>query len=90
MIIGITYFEPMNYLDDSGELTGFETEFAEKVCEKLGVEPKFQKIDWESKEVELNAKTIDCLWNGLTINDEEKRKYGYFNTLYGKQAGVGN
>ncbi len=72
MIIGITYFEPMNYLDDSGELTGFETEFAEKVCEKLGVEPKFQKIDWESKEVELNAKTIDCLWNGLTINDERK------------------
>ena len=72
MIIGITYFEPMNYLDDSGELTGFETEFAEKVCEKLGVEPKFQTIDWESKEVELNAKTIDCLWNGLTINDERK------------------
>ena len=72
MIIGITYFEPMNYLDDSGELTGFETEFAEKVCEKLGVEPKFQKIDWESKEVELNAKTSDCLWNGLTINDERK------------------
>lgn len=72
MVIGITYFEPMNYKDDSGELTGFETEFAEKVCEKLGVKATFQKIDWDSKEVELNSKTIDCIWNGLTITDERK------------------
>ena len=72
MTIGITYFEPMNYMDDNGKLTGFETEFAEAVCEKLGVEAKFQKIDWESKEVELNAKTIDCIWNGMTITDERK------------------
>ena len=59
-------------MDDNGKLTGFETEFAEKVCEKMGVTPKFQKIDWDSKEVELNAKTIDCIWNGLTITDERK------------------
>lgn len=72
MVIGITYFEPMNYMDENGELTGFETEFATKICEKLGVEPVFQKIDWDSKEVELNAKTIDCIWNGLTITDERK------------------
>lgn len=72
LIIGITYFEPMNYMDDNGELIGFETEFAKAVCEKLGVEAKFQKIDWDSKEVELNAKTIDCIWNGLTITDERK------------------
>lgn len=72
MVIGITYFEPMNYMDENGELTGFETEFATKVCEQLGVEAKFQKIDWDSKEVELNAKTIDCIWNGLTITDERK------------------
>ena len=62
-VIGITYFEPMNYMDENGNLTGFETEFATKVCEKMGVTPKFQKIDWDSKEVELNAKTIDCIWN---------------------------
>ena len=72
LIIGITYFEPMNYMDENGKLTGFETEFATKVCAELGVTPKFQKIDWDSKEVELNAKTIDCIWNGLTITDERK------------------
>ena len=71
-VIGVTYFEPMNYLDADGKLTGFETEFAEAVCEKMGVTPKFQKIDWDSKEVELNSKTIDCIWNGLTIDDDRK------------------
>ncbi len=72
-VIGITYFEPMNYKGEDGKLTGFETEFAEKVCAKLGVTPKFQKIDWDSKEVELKSKTIDCIWNGMTINDERKK-----------------
>lgn len=72
MVIGITYFEPMNYKDANGELTGFETEFAKAVCEKMGVKATFQKIDWDSKEVELNSKTIDCIWNGMTITDERK------------------
>ena len=73
MVIGITYFEPMNYKDENGELTGFETEFAQAVCEKMGVKATFQKIDWESKEVELSSKTIDCIWNGMTITDERKK-----------------
>lgn len=72
MIIGITYFSPMNFKDDSGNLTGFETEFAQAVCEKLGVKAKFQEIDWSAKETELNSKNIDCIWNGMTITDERK------------------
>ncbi|MBE6903088.1 MAG: transporter substrate-binding domain-containing protein [Ruminococcaceae bacterium] len=73
MIIGITYFAPMNYIDkETQELIGFETEFAKAVCAKLGVSPKFQEIDWNAKETELNAKNIDCIWNGMTIDDERK------------------
>ncbi len=72
MTIGITYFEPMNYQTESGELTGFETEFSKAVCEELGVEAEFQEIDWDSKEIELNSKKIDCIWNGMTITDERK------------------
>jgi len=70
LIIGITLFAPMNYKDESGELVGFETEFAEAVCEKLGLKPKFQVIQWSAKETELAAKTIDCVWNGMTITEE--------------------
>jgi len=71
LVIGITLFEPMNY-KENGTLTGFETEFAKAVCEKLGVEPKFVEIDWNSKETELDSKAIDCIWNGMTITDERK------------------
>ena len=70
MKIGITYFEPMNYFDDNGELTCFETEFATAVCEKLGVTPEFVEINWDSKIMELQAQTIDCIWNGMTITPE--------------------
>ncbi len=70
LVIGITYFAPMNYEDENGELIGFETEFAKAVCEKLGVKAKFVEINWNSKEIELNAKNIDCIWNGMTITEE--------------------
>ena len=72
MIIGYTVYEPMNYTDANGEFTGFDTELAIAVCEKLGVTPKFQEIVWETKEVELNAGTIDCVWNGMTITEERQ------------------
>ena len=72
MIVGMTLFAPMNYYDADNNLIGFETEFAKAVCEKLGVTADFREIDWDSKEVELNAKNIDCIWNGMTITDERK------------------
>lgn len=75
-VIGITYFEPMNYFDENGKLTGFETEFATAVCEKLGYTPEFVEIDWGTKETELNAGNIDCIWNGMTIDDERKANMG--------------
>lgn len=70
LIVGITYFAPMNYKNDAGELVGFETEFAKAVGEVLGVNIKFQEISWSAKETELAAKNIDCIWNGMTITDE--------------------
>ena len=72
MIIGYTEFAPMNYKNDDGEFVGFETDFAKAVCEELGVEAKFQLISWEAKETELAAKTIDCIWNGMTITPERQ------------------
>ena len=70
LIIGITDYEPMNYKDANDEWTGFDTEFALAVCEKLGVEAEFVEIEWDSKFLALESKTIDCIWNGMTISDE--------------------
>lgn len=71
LTIGYTLFAPMNYMEN-GELIGFETDFAKAVCDKLGVEADFQEINWDSKEVELSSKKIDCIWNGMTITDDLK------------------
>ena len=70
MTIGYTVYEPMNYTDAEGNFTGFDTELATAVCEKLGVEPDFVEINWDTKIVELDAKSIDCIWNGMTLTDD--------------------
>ncbi len=76
MVIGITEYAPMNYYEkdenDNDVLTGFDTELAQAVCEKLGVEAEFIVIDWDNKWPELKAKSLDAVWNGMTITDEVK------------------
>ena len=72
MVIGYTVYEPMNYTDADGNFTGFDTELATAVCAKLGVEPEFVEINWDTKVVELDAKSIDCIWNGLTLTDDRE------------------
>jgi len=87
LTIGITIYEPMNFFDASGNLTGFDTEFAIALCDKLGVEPDFVEINWDTKEIELAAKNIDCIWNGLTVT-EERRKNIEFTDSYIKNKQV--
>ena len=73
LVIGITDYAPMNFKDDKGEWTGFDTEFAQAVCAKLGVEAEFVEIEWDSKFIALESKAIDCIWNGMTISEEVKK-----------------
>jgi polar amino acid transport system substrate-binding protein len=70
LIIGITEFDPMDYRDESGEWIGFDADMARAFAESLGVEPVFQLIDWDAKIMELDGKTIDVVWNGMTLTDE--------------------
>ena len=72
LVIGYTDYAPMNFTDESGTFTGFDTELATLICEKLGLEPQFVEINWDTKKVELDAKSIDCIWNGMTILPELK------------------
>lgn len=64
-------FPPYGYQDDAGEYVGFDLDLAEEVCKRNGWKLKKQPIDWSSKDMELNAGTIDCIWNGFTINGRE-------------------
>lgn len=70
-IVGYTLFAPIAYEED-GELIGFDIELAKAVADYLELDVEFQIIEWATKEAKLEAKTIDCIWNGMTINDERK------------------
>lgn len=70
LVVGITDFEPMDYKDDSGEWIGFDADLARKFAENLGVNAEFVEIDWDNKALELDGKSIDCVWNGMTLTDE--------------------
>ena len=68
-------FPPMGYRDvDSGDIIGYDIDLAKEVCSRMGVELKLQPIDWDYKEAELNEGTIDCIWNGMSIDAERQEK----------------
>jgi len=81
--VGITEYEPMNYKDKNNEWTGFDTEFAQALGEKV----QFVEINWNNKYNELSSGAVDCLWNGMTITDEGKKAASITNA-YAENAQV--
>ena len=75
IIIGIDdKFAPMGFRDENNDIVGFDIDYARAAAEEMGVEVKFQPIDWKTKETELNSGRIDLIWNGYTITDDRKEK----------------
>ncbi len=70
LIVGITDFAPMDYKDDNGQWIGFDADMAKKVADSLGVNVEFVEIDWDNKILELQNKSIDVVWNGMTLTPE--------------------
>ena len=64
-------FPPMGFVGDNGEYTGFDLELAKEVADRLGLEFVPQPIAWDAKDMELSSGTIDCIWNGFTMNGRE-------------------
>ena len=72
LIVGFDQdFPPMGFMGDNGEYTGFDLELAKEVAERLGLEYTAQPIAWDSKDMELEAGNIDCIWNGFTMTGRE-------------------
>lgn len=86
LVIGYTLFQPMNY-KEGDKLVGFDTELAEAVCAELGLTPEFVEINWDTKVNEIKAKSIDVIWNGMTITEQLGKEID-FSTPYmmNKQA----
>ena len=72
LVVGITEFAPMDYRDADKNWIGFDADAASAFAAYLGVEVEFSLIDWDRKTFELEAGTIDCVWNGMTLTDDVK------------------
>ena len=70
LVVGMTDFAPMDYRDENGEWIGFDADMAKAFADYLGVEVEFLEINWDNKLMELDAKGVDAIWNGMTITDE--------------------
>ena len=70
LVVGITDFAPMDYQNENGEWIGFDADMAKAFAESLGVSVEFVEFDWDNKILELGGKSIDCVWNGMTLTDE--------------------
>lgn len=66
-------FPPYGFMDDNGEYVGFDLDLAQEVCSRRGWELVKQPIDWDAKDMELSSGTIDCIWNGFTMNGREDK-----------------
>lgn len=76
IVVGITDFAPMDFEDENGEWIGFDADMAKEFAEYLGVEVEFIVIDWDNKIFELENKSIDVVWNGMTLTDKVKDAMG--------------
>jgi polar amino acid transport system substrate-binding protein len=84
IIVGLdATFAPMGFTDKDGNIIGFDVDLAKAVGKKLGVDMEFKSIDWDAKYTELDAKNIDCIWNGMSATPERAEKLSlskeYFN-----------
>ena len=87
IVIGVTVYEPMDYLDGDGNWTGFDAELAQMFAKELGVSCQLVIIDWNNKVAEINAKEIDLIWNGMTASEELGQQID-FSVSYAKNAQV--
>lgn len=72
LIVGFdAEYPPFGYMNEEGEYVGFDLDLAQLVCDNLGWTLEKKPINWDSKDMELNSGTIDCIWNGFTINGRE-------------------
>ncbi len=87
LVVGVTVYEPMDYLDENGEWTGFDAELAKAFAQELGVNCQLVIITWSQKVAELDSKQIDLVWNGMTASEELGKNID-FSVSYAKNAQV--
>ncbi len=74
LVLGLdATFAPMGFKDDNNEIVGFDIDVAREVCKRIGMTLECKEIIWDQNLIELNNNSIDCVWNGMSINEDRER-----------------
>ncbi|MCR4780646.1 MAG: amino acid ABC transporter substrate-binding protein [Ruminiclostridium sp.] len=74
LVLGLdASFPPMGFTNEANEIVGFDIDVAQAVCDKMGIALVKQPIVWDNKEEDLNVGKIDCIWNGMSVNDARRQ-----------------
>ena len=75
LVVGLDdTFAPLGFRNEKNELVGVDIDLANELGKELGMDVEFKVIDWDAKELELKAETIDCVWNGMSITPDRLEK----------------
>ena len=80
-------YPPYSYLKDDGSVGGLDVELCMAVCDYLGWGYEAVPFNWESKDLELNAQSCDCIWSGFTKEGRED-KYAWGITYSNNTQGI--
>ena len=64
-------YPPYGFIGEQGEYTGLDLDLAAAVAELNGWEFAAEPIDWDAKDALLEQGTINCIWNGFTMEGRE-------------------
>lgn len=82
-------FAPMGFRDEKGNLVGFDVDIAQEVFDEIGIEVRFQPVDWNMKETELNSGNIDLIWNGYSVTDKRKEEVNFSDVYLSNKQIIG-
>ena len=73
LIVGFdAEFPPFGFIAEDGSYDGFDLAMAKELCSRLGWDFEAVAIDWDTKDAELKAGSINCIWNGFTYTGREE------------------
>lgn len=65
-------YAPWNFVNDAGEIDGFERELGDELCRRAGLTCEWVKNDWDSIIPNLVAGNYDAIIAGMSITDERE------------------
>lgn len=70
-------FPPMEFVDDNGQVTGFDIDLIRAVAKEAGFEIELRNVAWEGIFGALKSGSADIIASSVTITDDRKAQFDF-------------